>query len=563
MDYLAKALEWKNNKDLDPVLKEELNNLDDNGLKEAFGADLEFGTGGLRGILGVGTNRMNYYVVRKATFGFGSYLKKMPNALKKGIVISYDNRFYSKEFALDSANLLSDMGFKVYVFSNLRATPELSFGVRYFKAIGGIMITASHNPKNYNGYKIYDEDGCQLIPDLANQVIDLINKVDDVFALKAKGNKELIHFVDKEVDEAYIKEVNSIRINKDLKANFNVTFTPLHGTGSVLGPRILEENGFKCYPVEAQMVADPAFSAVKTSNPENIEAFNEAIEQGLRLGSKLVLANDPDADRLGICVFHSGSYIPLTGNQSAEIMTKYICEQLKEKGRLPKDGWLFTTNVSSSLPIKIAHEYGLNTYVSLTGFKYIGNQAKKIEGKGTYVYGFEESYGCLIKDFVRDKDAMQAILFICEIEAYLETQGKDLIDYLEEIYNQYGYYVESQSNIFLEGLDGKEKIKKIMNHFRENELFLDYGRIVRKEDNLLKIAYDYKEEGIHTEGIDLDKSNVLKFIFEDDSWFVLRPSGTEPKLKVYYGTIGKTNEEANKKNNQLKEEVLELLEKVE
>ena len=555
-----KYLLWKNQENLEKELKEELLSLDEKGIQEQFQEDLEFGTGGMRGILGVGTNRMNYYTVRKATLGFGKYLMRFKDAMKKGVVIAHDNRYYSKEFTLDSANVLSEMGFKVYVFEDLRPTPELSFAVRHLEAIGGIMITASHNPKEYNGYKIYDADGCQLIPKLADKVIDQINKIKDVFAIPHTGNKNLIEFIGKEVDEVYMKAVSTIRINKDLKPHFNITYTPLHGTGAVLGPKILKDNGFICHPVEEQMTPDPKFSNVSSSNPENKEAFDRALEQGLRMKSKLVLATDPDADRLGMAVFHNGAYQLLTGNQSAIIMTHYICEQLKNKKMLPKNSYLFTTNVSSSLPLDIAKSFGVNTYVSLTGFKYIGNQAKRIEGKGTYIYGFEESYGCLIKDFVRDKDAMQAILFISEIEAYLEEQGKDLIDYLYDIYKKYGFTCESQSNIYLEGLEGKAKIRSIMNHFREQELFLDFGNIVRKEDNLLKIALDYKQDSVITNTIDLDRSNVIKYIFEDGSWFVLRPSGTEPKLKIYYGTKGKTEDNAKRKNDKLRQEVLKLLE---
>lgn len=559
MNYIEKATKWKNFKGLDSKLREQLMQMSDAELKEAFTEDLEFGTGGMRGILGPGTNRMNYYVVRKATLGFANYLiKKFPN--ERSIAISYDNRHYSKEFAFDCADLLSSLDFNVYVFEDLRATPELSFAVRYYKCKAGIMITASHNPKEYNGYKIYDEDGCQLIPSLASQVIDEINAIEDIFSVSIKPKKKLIHKIGLEVDKAYMEKVNTIRINKDLPINFSVVFTPLHGTGGVLGPQILENNGFKVYPVEAQMVHDPDFGAVKSSNPENKEAFDEAIQLGLEKKAKLVLANDPDADRLGMGCYHNGSYILLNGNQSATIMTHYICSELKRQGKLPNNGYLFTTNVSSDLPVKIATSFGLKYYITLTGFKFIGEQAKRIEGGiGTYIYGFEESYGCLIKDFVRDKDAMQAILMICEIEAFLEQKGMDLIDYLEKIYQEYGYSLETQSNIYLQGLDGKEKIKKIMNHFRENEVFLKYGNIVRKEDNLNQIAYDYLEKNIATSKIELPKSNVMKYFFEDGSFFVLRPSGTEPKLKVYYSTKGQTMNEAEKNNQALMNEVMKLV----
>lgn len=559
MGYLEKSIKWKEYNELDALLKAELESMNDQELKEAFTDDLEFGTGGLRGVLGVGTNRMNYYVVRKATLGFGRYLESFNNAHEKGVVIAYDNRHYSKEFALDSAKVLTTLGFNIYLFESLRPTPELSFAVRYLKAIGGIMITASHNPKEYNGYKIYDENGCQLVPHLADKVIEEINKIDDYFSIDNTKNHEKIHFIGKEIDEKYCQLVNTIRINKDIKADFKIVYTPLHGTGLVFAAEVLKDNGFDCYPLEVQMTNDPNFSGVKTSNPEDPRAFDEAIEYAKKIGAKLVLATDPDADRLGMGILHNGEYVLLNGNQSATIMIDYICRELKKQDRLPENGWVFSTNVSSELPLKIARKYGLQTYISLTGFKFIGDQARKIEGNGTYVYGFEESYGCLIKDFVRDKDAIQAILMICEIAAWAYENGMDLVDYLQQIYEREGYAYESQSNIYLKGLDGKAKINYIMEYFRNNERLYKFGNVIKKEDNLLQISYTYEENKVLTETIDLPKSNVLKYYFENGSWFVLRPSGTEPKIKVYYGTIGKNSEESIKFNKRLKDEIMSVI----
>lgn len=559
MGYLEKSIKWKEFNELDALLKAELESMNDQELKEAFTDDLEFGTGGLRGVLGVGTNRMNYYVVRKATLGFGRYLESFNNAHEKGVVIAYDNRHYSKEFALDSAKVLTTLGFNVYLFESLRPTPELSFAVRYLKAIGGIMITASHNPKEYNGYKIYDENGCQLVPHLADKVIEEINKIDDYFSIDNTKNHEKIHFIGKEIDEKYCQLVNTIRINKDIKKDFKIVYTPLHGTGQVFAAEVLKDNGFDCYPLEVQMTNDPNFSGVKTSNPEDPRAFDEAIEYAKKIGAKLVLATDPDADRLGMGILHNGEYVLLNGNQSATIMIDYICRELKKQDRLPENGWVFSTNVSSELPLKIARKYGLQTYISLTGFKFIGDQARKIEGNGTYVYGFEESYGCLIKDFVRDKDAIQAILMICEIAAWAYENGMDLVDYLQQIYEREGYAYESQSNIYLKGLDGKAKINYIMEYFRNNERLYKFGNVIKKEDNLLQISYTYEENKVLTETIDLPKSNVLKYYFENGSWFVLRPSGTEPKIKVYYGTIGKNSEESIKFNKRLKDEIMSVI----
>ena len=561
--YLEKAQKWKEFAGLDPVLREELENMDDAQLKEAFTDDIAFGTGGLRGTLGVGTAHMNYYTVRKATLGFGRYLESFDNAHEKGVVIAHDNRRYSKEFALDTAKVLATMGFRVYLFPSLRPTPELSFAVRHFKAIGGVMITASHNPKEYNGYKIYDSHGCQLVPRLADKVVEEIEKIEDYFLIDNSKNHELITYIDESIDRLYQDAVNSIRINKELKGNFKVVYTPLHGTGQVFAADLLNENGFECYPVESQMTYDTDFSGVKSSNPENPSAFDEAIEYGKEIGAKLVLATDPDADRLGMGIWHNGEYVLLNGNQSATVMVDYICSQLKEQNKLPKNGWVFSTNVSSELPLKIAQRYGLNTYVSLTGFKFIGEQAHRMEKEGgTYVFGFEESYGCLIQDFVRDKDAIQAILMICEIEAWCESQGKDVIDYLHDIYEREGFTYESQENIYLKGLDGKKKIQEIMDSFRNAELSLKFGEIIKKEDNLTKISYEYLANKVVTSTIDLPKSNVLKYNFNEGSWFVLRPSGTEPKLKIYFATVGKDKAEAIGKNLKLKQEIMKLIDKI-
>ena len=563
MNYLQKAQIWKEFAGLDPVLREELMKMNDKELKEAFTHDISFGTGGLRGTLGAGTAHINYYTVRKATLGFGRYLERYENAHEHGVVIAHDNRRYSKEFALDTAKVFATMGFKVYLFEDLRPTPELSYAVRYLDAIGGVMITASHNPKEYNGYKIYDEYGCQLVPHLADLVIAEINKIDDYFAIDNSKNHDLITYVGKEIDDSYRATVNTIRINCELKGNFKVVYTPLHGTGQVFAADVLRGNGFDCYPVMSQMTNDPEFSGVKTSNPENPQAFDEAIAYAKKIGAKMVLATDPDADRLGMGVLHNGDFVLLNGNQSATLMVDYICSQLSQRGELPENGWVYSTNVSGSLPLKIAESYGLKTYTSLTGFKFIGEQAHKAKANGAvYLYGYEESYGCLIKDFVRDKDAIQAILMICEIEAWCETQGMDLIDYLNQIYEREGYFYESQENIYLRGLEGKEKINTIMETFRKGEINLKFGEIIKKEDNLLQIRYEYEDNKVITSSIDLPKSNVLKYFLDNESWFVLRPSGTEPKLKVYFSTVGENHEKAIANNDKLRAEVMKLINKI-
>lgn len=397
MNYIEKVELWKNNPNLDLTLKKELMGMDDQALKEAFTTDLEFGTGGLRGILGVGTNRMNLYIVSKATLGFGRYLAKKPNALEKGIAIAHDNRHYSKEFARISAEVLATLGFQVYLFEELRPTPELSFAVRHFGCIGGIMITASHNPKEYNGYKIYDDSGCQLVPADADQVIAEINKIDDYFTINHSKNHHLIKYIGKDVDEVYIKEVKKIILRPNLKKDLKFVYTPLHGTGQVFAPQVLQSVGYDVYPLACQMTNDPDFSGVKTSNPENKEAYDEAIAYAKEISAKIVLATDPDADRLGIAVEHNGEYILFTGNQTAALVLDYILKTRKELNQLPEDGYVFTTNVSSTLPIAIAERYGMKVEITLTGFKFIGEKAREMEGgKGTYVFGFEESYGCLV-----------------------------------------------------------------------------------------------------------------------------------------------------------------------
>ncbi len=558
MNYLEKAEQWKKNPNLDPTLKKELDGMDDKALQEAFTTDLEFGTGGLRGILGAGTNRMNIYIVSKATLGFGRYLSRFPNALNRGVAISHDNRHQSKEFARISAEVLSTLGFHVYLFESLRPTPELSFAVRHFGCVGGIMITASHNPKEYNGYKIYDESGCQLVPKDADQVIEEINRIDDYFAIDHSKNHEKIQYIGKDVDDVYIQEVKKIILRPNLKKDFKLVYTPLHGTGQVFAPQVLQSVGYDVYPLACQMTNDPDFSGVKTSNPENKEAYDEAIAYAKEIGAKIVLATDPDADRLGIAVEHDGEYVLFTGNQTASLVLDYILKTRKELKTLPKDGYVFTTNVSSTLPIAIAEKYGMKVEITLTGFKFIGEKAREMEsGKGTYVFGFEESYGCLISDCVRDKDSIQAILMLCETAAYYREKGMDLVDALNAIYEEYGYYKEGITNIGLQGLEGAAKIKRIMEYFRTTDIALKGFEILAKDDVRLGIHSDFVHDKVSR--IQLPSSNVIKYYLNDNMWFVLRPSGTEPKLKVYYGVVGATKEESERKLEELSKEVLEIV----
>ncbi len=563
MGYLEKVELWKNYKDLDKALKAELDSMDEKELKDAFTDDLAFGTGGMRGVLGAGTNRMNIYIVAKATLGFGRYLKEKSNtALQKGVAISHDNRHQSKEFARISAEVLSSLGFRVFLFEALRPTPELSYAVRYFNCIGGIMITASHNPKEYNGYKIYDETGCQLVPADADKVIKKIDEIKDYFNIETSLNHDLIHYIGKEVDEAYIKEVKKIILRPNLKKNFKLTYTPLHGTGQVFAADVLRSEGYDVTPVKEQMTCDPDFSGVKTSNPENKEAFDESIELAKKIGAKICLATDPDADRLGIAVEHNGEYYLFTGNQTAAIILDYILKTRKELNTLPKeDGYIFTTNVSSTLPSIIAADYGIKTEITLTGFKFIGEKAHEMVdmGKGEYVFGFEESYGCLVSPCVRDKDSIQAILMLCEAAAYYFEKGMDLYDALEEIYKKYGYYKEGITNIVLKGLEGQAKIKRIMDFFRTTDIKLDGFEISAKDDCMLGIHTEFGKTDDKKSKINLPKSNVIKYYLSDGSWVVLRPSGTEPKLKLYYGAKGLTEKDADAIVKKLTDELMAIV----
>lgn len=558
MNYKEKADLWLKNPNLDSKLKKEIEEMDDKALQEAFTNDLAFGTGGLRGILGAGTNRMNIYIVMKATYGFGKYLERFKDAFDRGVAISYDNRHFSKEFSRISAEVLTTLGFKVYLFEDLRPTPELSFAVRHFGCVGGIMITASHNPKEYNGYKIYDETGCQLVPDEADKVIKEIEAVKDMFAIDHSKNHNKIQYIGKDVDDVYINEVKKIIMRPNLKKDFKLVYTPLHGTGQVFAPQVLRSVGYDVTPLPCQMTPDPNFSGVKTSNPENKEAYDEAIELAKEIGAKIVLATDPDADRLGIAVLHNGEYVLFTGNQTASVILEYLLMTRKEQNTLPSDGYVFTTNVSSTLPVAIAKAYGMKVEITLTGFKYIGEKAREMEhGKGTYVFGFEESYGCLISPCVRDKDSIQAILMLCETAAYYYEKGMDLVDALEAIYKKYGYYKEDITNIGLSGLDGQAKIQRIMDYFRNNEIALKDFKIEVKDDIKLQNKHDYLT---NTDShIDLPVSNVIKYYLNDNMWFVLRPSGTEPKLKLYYGVKGNSEEDAKSKLQLLKNEVLEIV----
>ncbi len=564
--YELEYKKWIAFKDLDNEFLEELKAMNEEEKEDAFYKSLEFGTGGMRGVIGAGINRMNTYTIRKANYGFGTYLSKLyPNEVSRGVVIAHDNRHKSVEFAKESACVLASFGIKSYIFESLRPTPELSYAVRSLNAIGGIVVTASHNPPKYNGYKLYDQDGCQLVPKYADQVISYVNSIEDVFKIEYveydKAVKDgLIEIIGKEIDEEYLGLVDTVQLRPDEKKEIKIIFTPLHGTSADIGVRALRNNGFNVIPVKEQMVPDPDFSTVVSPNPENKEAFDYAIRYGKENFADLLIATDPDADRLGVACLHNGEYILLTGNQTGAIMLDYILRTRKELGTLPEKGMVYNTVVTSEFGATIANHFGMEVKSTLTGFKFIGEQAKLIENTDyEFMFGYEESYGYVIKDFVRDKDSIQALLLISEIANIGKLNGKSLYDYLLFLYKEYGYYYEDLVNIALEGLEGENRIKEIMNAFRTNPPKRVIGNnVVKVEDFLLSIKYENGEES----PIDLPKSNVLKFTMSDGSWFVLRPSGTEPKLKIYIAVKDISLKFSKKKNRYIKEDVLKIIDNI-
>ena len=545
---------WKNYKDLDKDLKQELETLDEKQIEDAFYQDLTFGTGGLRGIMGVGTNRVNIYTIRKATLGFAKYLLK--HNLTEGVAISYDNRKDSKRFAEEAAKVLAANNIKSFLFDALRPTPMLSFAVRYFKASGGIMITASHNPKAYNGYKAYDQTGAQVNPETADQIIDEINQIDDPFDIKTVAN-ELIHHIDQTFDDIYLNEIKHIKINDEPK-KVKIVYSPLHGTGGPIIPQFLMDQGYDVHPYTPQMIVDPNFSNTKSSNPEEHEAYEQTIAFAKDIDADIVMVTDPDADRLGIAVKHEGRYELITGNQTASVELYYLLSERKKYNLLPPNGHVYTTNVTTKLIEVIARSFDLDVITTLTGFKFIGEKAEMYKETNPYIFGCEESYGSLISDVVRDKDAVQAVYMLAEIANHLKLKDQTLIDYLNQIYKTYGAYYEYTHSIALKGIEGSKKIQEIMSFFRENPPKLENKNLLGYDDVLKSIRV---EDGIKSH-LDLPKSNVLKYIFEDDTWIVFRPSGTEPKIKIYYGTKQPTLDEAKAYLHKIDKEIMKIIDEI-
>ncbi|MGP0520622.1 phospho-sugar mutase [Streptococcus pneumoniae] len=567
MSYQENYQKWVDFVELPDYLRQDLENMDEKTKEDAFYTNLEFGTAGMRGLVGAGTNRINIYVVRQATEGLARLIEsKGGNEKERGVAIAYDSHHFSPEFAFESAAVLAKHGIKSYVFESLRPTPELSFAVRHLNCFAGIMVTASHNPAPFNGYKVYGEDGGQMPPHDADALTTYIRAIENPFAVevadveteKASG---LIEVIGEAVDVEYLKEVKDVNINPALIEEFGkdmkIVYTPLHGTGEMLARRALAQAGFDSVQVvEAQATADPDFSTVTSPNPESQAAFALAEELGRQVGADVLVATDPDADRVGVEVLQKdGSYLNLSGNQIGAIMAKYILEAHKNAGTLPENAALCKSIVSTDLVTKIAESYGATMFNVLTGFKFIAEKIQEFEEKHnhTYMMGFEESFGYLIKPFVRDKDAIQAVLVVAELAAYYRSRGLTLADGIEEIYKEYGYYAEKTISVTLSGVDGAEQIKAIMAKFRNN---------APKEWNAtaITVVEDFKAQtatvadGTVT-NLTTPPSDVLKYTLADGSWIAVRPSGTEPKIKFYIAVVGETNEESQAKIANIEAEI--------
>ena len=573
INYLDEYKRWCESSDFDDETKKELSEIKGNEkeIEDRFYKELEFGTAGLRGIIGAGTNRMNKYTVGKATQGLANYILEQ-GTQEKGVAISYDSRKMSKEFSLQTALILNANGIKTYLFENLRPVPELSFAVRELKCTAGIMITASHNPPKYNGYKVYWDDGSQIVSPRDKDIIEKVRAVKEYSEIKEISKEKaieqgLFNIVGKEMDDKYINTLKSLILNPEIVREqgkkLKVVYTPLHGTGNTITERLLKEIGLEnVYVVPEQKDPDGNFPTVDYPNPEDKKAFKLALGLAKKTDSDVVLATDPDADRLGIFVkdIKTGEYMSYTGNMSALLIAEYRISQMKEKGMLPEDGMIITTVVSSNLTQAIAKEYGLEMIEVLTGFKNIGAVMKKAEENKdkTYVFGFEESYGCLIGDYARDKDGIAAVMALCEAACYYKSKNETLWDQMNNIYEKYGYYKETQVSIVLEGAEGAEKIQEMMTNMRNTpvERIGNYKVLTFKD-----IERDYIKDMITGEETktNLPKSNVLYYALEDNSWCCVRPSGTEPKIKLYMGVKGNSEEDADKKLEDLKNAMVEIV----
>ena len=575
-DYMKIYQEWLSNPYFDEDTKAELRAIegDENEIKERFYMDLEFGTAGLRGVIGAGINRMNIYVVRRATQGLANYIIKQGGA-DKGVAIAYDSRHMSPEFAMEAAMTLAANGIKAYKFESLRPTPELSFAVRELGCIAGINITASHNPPEYNGYKVYWEDGAQFTPPHDKGVTEEVLAIEDLSTVKttdeasatAAGKYEVIG---REIDDKYIAQVKAQVVNQkaidEMQDQISIVYTPLHGTGNIPARRVMKELGFThVYVVPEQELPDGGFPTVSYPNPEAAEAFSLGLKLAGEKNADLVLATDPDADRLGVYVKDavSGEYIPLTGNMSGSLLCEYVLSQKKAAGKIPEDGQVIKSIVSTNLIDAVAREYGCELIEVLTGFKWIGQQVLKNEktGHGTYLFGMEESYGCLIGTYARDKDAISATAALCEAAAYYKQKGMTLWDAMVAMYEKYGYYKDAVKSIGLSGIEGLAKIQSIMETLRNNTPKEVGGyKVVSARDYKLDTIKDMASGEVKPTG--LPSSNVLYYDLNDGAWICVRPSGTEPKIKFYYGIKGSSMEDADAKSEALGAAVMAMVDKM-
>ncbi|MBQ8357410.1 MAG: phospho-sugar mutase [Clostridia bacterium] len=546
-EYLAAYREWKDSPFVDEQTRAELAAIegDEAEIRARFEHPMAFGTAGMRGVIGAGTGRMNRYVVRKATLGYAQYLKEQgEDAAKRGVIIAHDNRHMSREFCLETAGVLAAQGVQAYIFDGLRTTPELSFAVRHCHAAGGVVITASHNPPEYNGYKLYDENGCQLVPRYTDALSAIIDRIEDPLSIESltldrAGDR--IKVLGPEVDEAYYRAVMGIRLRPDVKKDdFSVVYSPQHGTGNIPVREVLARCGYKVTPVEEQCFPDPDFINTKSPNPENGEAYELAMTYAERMNADIAITTDPDCDRLGVVAKRAGKFELLSGNQSGAILLNYILEYKKANGILPANAVMCNTVVTSTLGDRVCEKYGVKVEKTLTGFKFIGDKIHTFEtdGSATYVFGYEESYGCLIADFARDKDAVQASLMLCEAAAYYKTLGKTLWDVLEGLYDEFGYYLDKMTSVVHKGADGAARIAALVDNIRKNPpARVDGIAVVAAEDYL---SAEMQEKGF-------PPSNVLRFVLADNSWVAVRPSGTEPKCKYYYCVTGADRKTAEKK----------------
>lgn len=565
-DYMLEYNKWLESPYIDEATKEELRKIADNEeeIRERFMFDLEFGTAGLRGKIGAGNNRMNVYTVSKATQGLAQYiLDRGEEYAKRGVVIAYDVRRMSKEFARITAQVLAGNGVQVYLFDDIRPTPVLSYSVRHLKTASGIVITASHNPPEYNGYKVYWEYGSQIMDDIAEPIEENIRKIEDFGKIKKMEfdeaiQKGLIKIIGKEIDEAYFEKVLSLSLCDDVDKNIGVVYTPLHGTGGRFVNYVLNKRGFTNYfIVPEQLEPNGEFPTVSYPNPEDLKAFELALKYAKERDADLILATDPDADRNAVMVKHNGEYLPLNGNQTGALLIEYILSQRKAKGILPKNGIIIKSIVTGNLGKMIAKQYGVETFETLTGFKNICGLENDLEDRYSFQFGYEESIGYVTGNFVRDKDGVMMSMLISEMAGYYKKQGKTLIDVLEGLYKKFGYYMEDNFSLIYEGIKGMEKIKRIMDVFRKKYL-KEIGtlELVEYTDYNERKVYDKNGKEIRNVEPHIAQSNVLKFVLSDGSWYAIRPSGTEPKLKVYIYSVDRVKAEATRKLSIIKDAIL-------